>query len=159
MVPRRRSRRALPGAADLHPTRPIAFTLAELLVVLAVMGLLLGLSIPLVATAADRAAVRAATTDAAAVFRMARNEAIYRRAAVAVMIDTLRGSVIARADTSFLVRRDLGGAYGVRLAATRDTMAFDAHGLGVGAANLSVIARRGRFADTLFVSRLGRLRY
>jgi hypothetical protein len=38
-------------------------------------------------------------------------------------------------------------------------MAFDARGLGVGAANLSLVARRGRFADTLFVSRLGRLRY
>jgi type II secretory pathway pseudopilin PulG len=130
-----------------------------LLVVLVVMGVLLGLSIPRLAMAADQAAVRAATADAAAVFRTARSEAIYRRAAVAVVIDTLRGSVVARADTVLLVRRELGRGYSVRLAATRDSMAFDAHGLGVGAANLSLVARRGRFADTLFVSRLGRLRY
>jgi hypothetical protein len=38
-------------------------------------------------------------------------------------------------------------------------MAFDPHGLGVGVANLSLIIRRGRAADTVFLSRLGRIRY
>ena len=101
----------------------------------------------------------AAIVDAAAVFRSARSGAIYRRAPVAVIIDTLRSAVSARADSIVLLQRELGQGYGVRLTATRDSMAFDAHGLGVGVANLSLVARRGRFADTLFVSRLGRLRY
>jgi len=149
----------LASAADFHPTRPSAFTLAELLVVLVVMSVLLGLSFRRLSSAADQAAVRGATSDAAAVFRRARSEAIYRRASVAVVIDTLRGSVAARADTVLLVLRGLGSGYGVRLTATRDSMAFDARGLGIGAANLSIIARRGRSVDTLFVSRLGRLRY
>jgi len=159
MFPRRQSRLVLPGAADPHPTRPCAFTLPELLVVLVVIAVLLGLALPRLAGAADRAAVRSATADAAAVFRSARSAAIYRRAPVAVFIDTLRSAVSARADSMVLLRRDLGQGYGVRLTATRDSMAFDARGLGVGAANLSLVARRGRFADTLFVSRLGRLRY
>jgi hypothetical protein len=71
----------------------------------------------------------------------------------------LRGAVEARLDTSVLLRRDLAGAYGVRISASRDSMAFDARGLGLGAADLSLVARRGRAADTLFLSRLGRIRY
>ena len=58
-----------------------------------------------------------------------------------------------------LLRRDLAIGYGVRISASRDSMAFDARGLGMGAANLSLVARRGRAVDTLFLSRLGRIRY
>jgi len=123
------------------------------------MAVLLALAVPRIGAAADRAAVRSAAADAASVFLSARNAAIYRRASVAVVIDTARAIVAARADSVILVRRDLGRGYAVHLVATRDSMAFDARGLGVAAANLSLIARRGRFADTLFVSRLGRLRY
>jgi prepilin-type N-terminal cleavage/methylation domain-containing protein len=153
------SQHAAANAADPHPTRRIAFTLAELLVVLAVFGVLFAIAVLRVGAAADRTAVRAATAEAATTLQSARNAAIYRRAPVAVFIDTLRATLLSRADTEVLARRDLWLSYGVRLTATRDSMAFDARGLGIGAANLSLIARRGRFADTLFVSRLGRLRH
>jgi len=149
----------LPDAADDHPTRLSAFTLAEIVVVLFLTGILLALAIPRLGAAADRAAVHAAVTDAAAVFLASRNAAIYRRASVAVFIDTVESTVAARVDTVLLLRRQLRQGYGVRIKTSRDSMAYDARGLGIGAANLSVIVRRGRFAETLFVSRLGRLRY
>ncbi|HEY7233002.1 MAG TPA: prepilin-type N-terminal cleavage/methylation domain-containing protein [Gemmatimonadaceae bacterium] len=151
--------RELPGAADHHPTHRSAFTLAEIVVVLFLTGILLGLAIPRIGAAADHAAVRAAATEAAAVFLTSRHTAIYRRAPVAVFIDTSAATVAARVDSVLLLRRDLRQGYGVRLTTTRDSMAYDARGLGIGAANLSLIVRRGRFAETLFVSRLGRLRY
>jgi|SRR5690348_63039 prepilin-type N-terminal cleavage/methylation domain-containing protein len=153
------SRHAAPNAADLDPTRPVGFTLTELLVVVVVLGVLFAITVSRIGAAADRAAVRSATAEAATAFASARNAAIYRRAPVAVLIDTLRATLTSRADTELLGRRNLWLSYGVRLTATRDSMAFDARGLGFGVANLSLIARRGRFADTLFVSRLGRLRY
>ena len=153
------SQRATSVAADLHPTRRTGFTLAELLVVLVVFGVLFGIAISRIGAAADRAAVRSATAEAATVFESARNAAIFRRAPVAVMIDTVRAMLAARADSEVLGRRNLWLSYGVHLTATRDSMAFDARGLGLGVANLSLVARRGRFADTLFVSRLGRLRH
>lgn len=161
MLARRPGWRApeLPAAADHHPTRLSAFTLAEMVVVLFLTGILLGLAIPRIGDAADHAAVRAAATDAASVFLTSRSEAIYRRAPVAVLIDTSAATVAARIDSVLLLRRDLRQGYGVRVTTTRDSMAYDARGLGIGAANLSLILRRGRFAETLFVSRLGRLRY
>jgi prepilin-type N-terminal cleavage/methylation domain-containing protein len=155
----RRSQHTAPKAADLHPTHRIGFTLAELLVVLAVLGVLLGIAVSRIGAAADRAATQSATAEAATVFHSARNAAIYRRSPVAVFIDTLRATLVSRVDSELLVRRDLWLSYRVQLSATRDSMAFDARGLGIGAANLSLVVRRGRFADTLFVSRLGRLRH
>jgi prepilin-type N-terminal cleavage/methylation domain-containing protein len=139
-------------------TRAAGFTLPELLVVLLLVSIVLGLAFVRLGAAADRAAVRAAVSEAASVFLSARNAAIYRRAPVAVRIDTLSGLLLTRADTLVLRRRDLR-ALGVRLSASRDSMAFDGRGLGVGAANLSLVVRRGKAVDTLFLSRLGRVRY
>ena len=136
----------------------MAFTLPELLVVLLVVSIGLGFAFVRLGAAADRAAVRAAVSDAAGVFIGAREAAIYRRAPVAVHIDTLSALLVTRADTVLLRQRDLR-AFGVHLSASRDSMAFDGRGLGVGAANLSLVVRRGRAVDTLFLSRLGRVRY
>jgi prepilin-type N-terminal cleavage/methylation domain-containing protein len=134
------------------------FTLPELLVVLLLLSIVLGLAFVRLAAAADRAAVRAAVSDAAAVFLRARSAAIYRRAPVAVHIDTVAALLLTRSDTLLLQRRDLR-ALGVHISASRDSMAYDGHGLGVGAANLSLVVRRGQAADTLFLSRLGRVRW
>jgi hypothetical protein len=123
------------------------------------MAVLLGLATMRMGAASDRSAVRAAASDAAAVFTAARNAAIYRRAAVAVTIDTVEGTVRAYTDSVLLYRRDLRATLGVRLTVSRDSMAFDSRGLGVGVANLSLVIRRGAATDTLFVSRLGRVRY
>lgn len=136
-----------------------AFTLAEMLVVLLVVGILLGLAVSRIGPAADRSAVHAAVIDAAALFATARNEAVQRRATIAVSFDTAQGTIIVHGDSTLLLRRDLRAAYGVVLSASRDSMAFDARGLGVGLANLSLIARRGGTVDTMFISRLGRVRY
>jgi hypothetical protein len=58
-----------------------------------------------------------------------------------------------------IVRRDLHAMFGVRIASARDTMAYDVRGLGIGLSNLSLVIRRGRAVDTVFLSRLGRVRY
>lgn len=124
-----------------------------------VVGVLLAIAAVRLGAAADRAAVRAAASDAAAVFSAARSAAIHRRAPVAVTIDTVAVTLRARADTVVLLQRDLGSALGVRIRASRDSMAFDARGFGIGAANLSLAITRGDAVDTLFLSRLGRARY
>ena len=146
-------------AARLNGTARAAFTLPELAIVLVIVGVLLGLAIPPLSSAADRSAVRAAVSDAAAVFVIARESAVHARRAAAVHMDTAAGVIRAARAGEILLSRDLRARHGVRITVTRDSMAYDPRGLGIGAANLSLIIRRGRVTDTLYVSRLGRIRW
>lgn len=139
------------------PTRRGA-TLMELVVVLLIIGVLAGIALPNAHLAADRMSARAAIQEAASLFSFARRSAITRRSPVGVVIDTGAGAIIVRIGQTELARQGLRERYGVSLSATRDSMSYDPRGLGYGAANLTVVARRGRGAETLSVSRLGRTR-
>lgn len=140
-------------------TRRPAFTLVEMLVVTAIVGIVLGYAVLRIGEASDHAAVRAAVAEVVTTFNAARQRAIERRQPVAVLIDTLASRLVISATGETILSRNLAAAYGVRLGASRDSMTYDAHGVGVGAANLSLFARRGRAAETVFVSRLGRVRH
>ena len=133
-------------------------TLMELVVVMIIVAALAVMALPRLRAAADRAAARAALQEAGSLFSFARRTAISRRSPVGVLIDTAAGAVIVRIGSNELARRGLRERYGVRLTSTRDSMAYDPRGPGYGAANLTVVAQRGRGAETLSVSRLGRVR-
>ena len=136
-----------------------ASTLVDLLVVLVIVGVLLGIIVPAVQASIARHAVAAAVRDVANLLSMARQIAATSVDGAAVDFDSTTGRV--RLDVSGrLVRTlDLQGQRGVRLRASRDSLAYDSRGLGIGAANLSVYLTRSQAADTLVVSRLGRVRY
>jgi type II secretory pathway pseudopilin PulG len=134
-------------------------TLLELCVVLAVMSALLAIALPRLREAGDRAAARSAIQEASSLFSLGRRAAVTRRAAVGVVIDSIAGSIVVRIGSTVIARRGLRAQYGVRITVSRDSMSYDPRGFGYGAANLSVVARRGRAAETLFVSRLGRTRH
>ena len=151
--------RALEGVLAAAHTRRRGVTLSELLVVVTIMAILFGVAVLRIGEAANRAAVRSAVADAATCFSVARQTALSRRSVVALHIDTMRGWLQVRADSTVVLARDMRALYGVTVTATRDSMAYDARGLGIGAANLSLVARRGRASDTLFVSRFGRTRH
>jgi type II secretory pathway pseudopilin PulG len=133
-------------------------TVVELVVVVIVVAALAGIALPRFREASDRFAARSAIMEARSLFALARRQAITRRSPVGVITDTIAGSIIVRAAGVELARAGLRERYGVRVTATRDSMAYDPRGLGYGAANLTIIARRGRGAETLSVSRLGRAR-
>jgi hypothetical protein len=97
--------------------------------------------------------------EAAGALARARDEALARHAVVSVRVDTSEGSVVLRIRGDRIARYALGHAHGVSLSTSRDSIAFDARGLGYGPANLTLVARRGAAADTIVVSRLGRVRY
>lgn len=134
-------------------------TLLELCLVLTIIGLLASVAVRQVGHALDRAAARAAIVEAAAVFARARDEAVAQRTPASVRLDTVGDALELRMGGVTLSRAALGHAHGVSLEANRDSLAFDVRGLGYGAANLTLVARRGRAAESLVVSRLGRLRW
>jgi prepilin-type N-terminal cleavage/methylation domain-containing protein len=147
------------GAGRRGGRVPRAFTLPELLIVLSVVAVLLGFAGAGLRRAADRHAVRGASSEVARSLAQARQLAISRRGGVSVTFDTAGGVVRVVAGGSSLARRDLRRTFGVSLRTTRDSIAFDGRGLGRGAANMTAVITRGEASDTLRVSRLGRVRW
>lgn len=141
-----------------RPAARPALTLLELVIVLMIIGLLAIIAVREVGHYLDRLATRAAVAEAAEVIQQARDEALARHAVVSVTIDTAGGELALRERGYQLAVHALGHAHRVKLATTRDSLAFDVRGLGYGASNLTLVAKRGRAAETLVVSRLGRVR-
>jgi Tfp pilus assembly protein PilE len=140
-------------------TRRSGLTLVELCLVLTILGLTTTIVVHQLSFYLDRAAARAAIVEAAAVVVRARDEAVAQRTLVSVRIDTVADALELRARGTALSRTALGHAHGVALSSNRDSLTFDVRGLGYGAANLTMVVRRGRAAESLVVSRLGRVRW
>jgi len=134
-------------------------TLIELCLVVTIIGLVATIAVRQFGLYLDRAAARAAIVEAAAVVSRARDEAVARRIPASVKLDTTGDALELRMGGVTVSRAALGHAHGVSLSANRESLAYDVRGLGYGAANLTLVARRGRAAESLVVSRLGRLRW
>jgi Tfp pilus assembly protein FimT len=135
-----------------------ATTAIEMIVVLSVIALIVGIVVPTFARLRDGIAVRNATAEAMSAFAVARQAAIVRAARSGLAIDRPAGHITVTVAGETLLRRDLEGTYGVTLSSTRDSTAYSPLGHGFGAANLSLVIARGRVAETIFVSREGRVR-
>ena len=135
-----------------------AATLLELVIALAVLAIVAAMGLAAQSAAQDAHAVRAATRELVDLLATARELAVARGAA-AVHLDSAAAVVRLRAPGTPPGNLALGVLHGVRLEPSRDSLAFDGRGLGRGAANLRVVVRRGAAADTVVVSRLGRVRY
>ncbi|MEO7457997.1 MAG: hypothetical protein ABIY52_17200 [Gemmatimonadaceae bacterium] len=137
----------------------VGYTLVELALVLVVIGLTAAVGIRQVHLYLDRIATRDAVRAAGALVERARDEAIALHTVVSVRVDTASASLELLASGVPPARTLLGAMHGVTLSTSRDSITFDVRGLGYGAANLTLVTRRGRAADTLTTSRLGRVRY
>jgi prepilin-type N-terminal cleavage/methylation domain-containing protein len=136
-----------------------AFTIIELTVTLCILSILSAIAIPWAGNILDRVQVMSAAMDIESLFSAARHIAIARAAHATVDIDTIARSIDVSVGSDTVRKREIGTAHGVRLSATRTRMSYSATGIGYGAANLSVVVRRNRAVDTVFVSRLGRVRH
>jgi type II secretory pathway pseudopilin PulG len=134
-------------------------TLVELCLVLTIIGLVTTIAVRQLGLYVDRAAAHAAVLEAAGLVARARDEAVAQRALVSVRFDTVADVLELRMRGAVLSRAALGHTHGVAISANRDSLTYDVRGLGYGASNLTLVARRGRAADSLVVSRLGRLRW
>ena len=134
-------------------------SMPELVVVLVLTAIVLGIAVPRLHEAAERAAVRGAVAEVVAALSAARQLAVSRRGGVALALDRRDTAIHVIGDGDTILTRRLGTVFGVTIQSTRDSLAYDARGLGLGAANLTFVVLRGRSADTVVVSRLGRVRW
>ena len=136
-----------------------AFTIVELTVTLCILGVLSAIAMPWAGELLDRVHIRGAVVEIESTFSGARHIAIARSAQATVDIDTVTQTIYVSVGVDTLRKREIGADHGVRLSASRVRMSYSATGMGYGAANLSVFVRRNASVDTVFVSRLGRLRH
>ena len=136
-----------------------AFTLIEVLMVLAIGGILLAITAPSLAILRDRSSVRGATMEVLGVLATARRTALERGRPVAAHFSAADGIIRLVAGVDTLDVRRLRDNYGVSLDASRDSIAYGPQGRGYGAANTRLIVGRGAARDTVFVARTGRVRH
>ena len=136
-----------------------AFTIIELTVTLCILSILSAIAIPWAGEVLDRVRVRSAAVEIESLFGAARHIAIAHAAHATVEVDTIERSITVSVAGDTVRNREIGSAHDVQLSATRTRMSYSATGTGYGAANLSVVVRRNRAVDTVFVSRLGRVRH
>jgi Tfp pilus assembly major pilin PilA len=133
-------------------------TLLELVLVLATVGILVGITIPHFQSLADGLAVHAAVLDIVSAHQRARMSAILRSRALELTVGPDELILRARGDTTVLWRAPGPAARQVTLAGPPHTMMFSPVGVTFGLSNASFRLSRGGIVSTVVVSRLGRVR-
>ncbi len=135
-------------------------TLPELTVVTLIIGVLASVVVPPVRRYLDQAAVRGASERFVAVHAVTRQSAILSGRLSRYVVDRGTNTLVlslrtpqGRWDTVRVV--PLGD---LRLTVSQPTVTFNPLGVGYGASNTTVIFARGVSAETVTVSRTGRLR-
>ncbi|MEO7966672.1 MAG: hypothetical protein ABIT38_22465 [Gemmatimonadaceae bacterium] len=143
-----------------HPRteRLLGMTLVELAAALAIAGIVMATAIPRYSHFRDRLAVYGATSALTSALADTRHLAARWNRRTALAIDTSAASLAVHAGTDTVTRVPLGALFQVGLAATRDSIAYYPSGLGYGASNATLIVRRGTAAETVTVSRIGRVK-
>src|SRR5687767_12235549 len=109
-----------------------AFTLPELVLVLAVAGILLGIALPGVARVVDQVVVDAATSQVVAAHRQARLLAITRGQILTLTIDSAEASIAPRSGFPVLWSQAGPSSSGVSLPGPSRRFTFVPEGMTVG---------------------------
>jgi prepilin-type N-terminal cleavage/methylation domain-containing protein len=132
-------------------------SLPELMLVLAVVGLLLGIAVPRFSRVMDYIAVEAAATEVIAAHQRARMMAIVRGQVLTLDIDSTQLR-IAPSGGIPLWLHDGPASSGVRLSGPARRFTFSPTGITLGLSNASLPLSRGPSTRTVVFSRLGRVR-
>ncbi|MBC7894241.1 MAG: type II secretion system protein [Cytophagaceae bacterium] len=133
-------------------------TMLEVVIVLFLVALCSVMAIPRYAAFHDRLAARGAASLLTRALLDARHLAWRLGTRTAVRVDTAAASVTVQDAGGPIARHDLQSLFGVSVGATRDSVAYLPDGLGFGASNARFIVARGAAAETVTVSRIGRVR-
>lgn len=133
-------------------------TIIEMTLILAIMSVLAAIALPRASGFIDRIEVRGSVTELKALFSLARHIAIARGSQSTLVIDAAGATVTLRVGSEIVQSRSIGAAHGVAIQSNRGSITYSPIGVGYGAANFTLIVARNAAADTLIISRLGRVR-
>ena len=134
------------------------FSLTELMLVLAVTGLLLGIAIPHLATMIDQIEVRSAATHLVTAHQRARMMAVARGQVLVLTIAPTMLDIRTRGGTATLWAEQGPAATRVSLQGPAKQFIFSPEGLTLGLSNATLRLSRGEASRTVVISRLGRAR-
>jgi type IV fimbrial biogenesis protein FimT len=135
-----------------------AFTLPELMLVLALVGILLGIAVPQLSSAMDRIEVHTAANRLVAAHNRARMTAVTQGHVVVLFVDQHTLILRRQGEATPLWSEPGPGTSGVALAGSGAKFTFSPEGLTLGLSNASLRLTRGSATRTVIVSRLGRVR-
>lgn len=133
-------------------------TLVELVLTCTFVGLVIGVAFPRVGDALDHLRVRQAGHEVAGALTLGRAAAIRRGGYADVIVDEARGSIRVEVGNDTLFHRALRDLHRVQLRASKDTISFAPSGFGYGVSNSTIVVSIKARAETVTVSRLGRMR-
>ena len=136
------------------------FTLAEVVAVIAIVGLLVVLVVPRLAPAFDWIATDGAARDVTTAISVARAAAVMQgtRARLHIASDSLRIDREGPAGWEPYARWPGPAHSGVAMRVSNPDLMFGPIGIGWGPANTTVVLRRGSQFATITTSRLGRVK-
>lgn len=135
-----------------------AFTLPEIMLVLAVMGILLGFALPSLSRAMDQIELEAATGRVVAAHRRARLMALTRGQVLTLAVDSSRLSIVPHGGAVPIWQEAGPAASGARLEGATRYFTFSPEGYTLGLSNATILLTRGSSSRTIVISRLGRVR-
>ena len=157
-APNRTKRVPPPHRIFLYLPMRQAFTLPELLLVLALAAILLGIAIPPLSAALDRIEVAAAASHIAAAHQRARLMAVTQSIVAVFSVDSLSLTIHQRGFAMPLWSEAGPAAHRVSLAGPSRQFTFSPEGFSMGLSNATLRLARGSATRTVIVSRLGRIR-
>ena len=136
------------------------FTLAELVVVLGILGLVTAVTLPRVREWLDWVAVDRAAVEITTALALARHAAVMdgSRAHLLIAADSLRVDRRGTAGWRPFARWPGPDEHGVALEVSNPEVVFTPNGIAWGLSNTHVVLRRGARVATITVSRVGRVK-
>jgi len=147
-----------PRATSPPTQRSTGTTLVELVLALALIGILTTVALPRARALINGIDVRGAANDADALYATARRHAIAHAVATTVAITPATGTLTVVAGNDTIATRSEAVAHGVTTTASRTSTTYGPTGTGLGVSNLTLVFSKSPAVETLTVSRLGRVR-
>jgi prepilin-type N-terminal cleavage/methylation domain-containing protein len=135
-----------------------AFSLPELLLVIAVVGILFGIALPSLTRAVDRVEVHAAAAHLVAAHQRARMMAVAKGQVLTLTMDSAALTISQPSSSTVLWSEPGPAASGVLLPGPTRHLTFAPEGFTLGLSNASLHLVRGSASRTVVFSRLGRAR-